>query len=124
MHISHNFAAGSEDLPPREGPPAAGKPRKPHDDLVFQLQTVVYLPPHAGEKKYNSEIYEIFIDLFKTLPLCALIDNKYFAVHGGLSPAVKTLGKWEYIQAIYSDSIGRRKSRSKARYAICCGLTP
>jgi diadenosine tetraphosphatase ApaH/serine/threonine PP2A family protein phosphatase len=53
----------------------------------------VYFHPHAGEKKYNSEAYELFIDLFKMLPLCALIDNKYFAVHGGLSPSVKTLGR-------------------------------
>ena len=44
-----------------------------------------------GEKKYNKEVYELFIDFFKNLPLCAIIDNKYFAVHGGISPSIKTL---------------------------------
>jgi diadenosine tetraphosphatase ApaH/serine/threonine PP2A family protein phosphatase len=83
----------------------------------------VYLAPHAGEKKYNSEIYERFIDLFKTLPLCALIDNKYFAVHGGLSPAVKTLGKREDIQPIYKNSIAHRKSQNRGLCATFSGPT-
>jgi diadenosine tetraphosphatase ApaH/serine/threonine PP2A family protein phosphatase len=56
----------------------------------------VYVPLHAGEKKYNSDIYERLIDLFKHLPLCALVDGKYFAVHGGLSPFVKTLSTREW----------------------------
>jgi hypothetical protein len=83
--------------------------------FFFQLQIVVYLTTHTDEKKYNSEIYEIFIDLFITLPICALIDNKYFTVHRGLSSAVKTV--------IYSDSIAHRKSQNKALYAIYCDPT-
>ena len=39
-----------------------------------------------GEKKYGIEMYEKFMDLFCKLPLCAVIDQTYFAVHGGISP--------------------------------------
>jgi diadenosine tetraphosphatase ApaH/serine/threonine PP2A family protein phosphatase len=39
-----------------------------------------------GEKKYGIEVYEKFMDLFCKLPLCGVIDQIYFAVHGGISP--------------------------------------
>ena len=44
-------------------------------------------------KKYgnNSGIWNIFMDLFDFLPLCALIDNKILCIHGGLSPNIQTL---------------------------------
>lgn len=52
----------------------------------------------SGEYKYNSETYEIFIDLFTALPLCAIIDNRYFAVHAGISPHSKEIGTFAVIQ--------------------------
>jgi hypothetical protein len=91
LHRSHHPPPSHEDQPPRTHPPAAGQPRGQDHDFILQFQIRVYPPLHTGEKKYNSDIYERFLDLFKCLPLCALIDNKYFAVHGGLSPFVKTL---------------------------------
>jgi serine/threonine-protein phosphatase 2B catalytic subunit len=36
--------------------------------------------------KYDEETYDLFIDLFESMPVCALVNNKYFAVHGGISP--------------------------------------
>lgn len=41
--------------------------------------------------KQNQQVYNAFVDWFKTLPLSALINDKYFAVHAGLSPELKTL---------------------------------
>lgn len=37
-------------------------------------------------EKYNQDIYFIIMDVFDALPLACVIDNKYFCVHGGISP--------------------------------------
>ncbi|KAL7712772.1 Serine/threonine-protein phosphatase [Entamoeba marina] len=41
-------------------------------------------------KKYgSSDVWQILTNLFDCLPLAALIDQRYFCVHGGLSPSLK-----------------------------------
>ncbi|CAN6595120.1 serine/threonine-protein phosphatase PP2A-1 catalytic subunit [Trichomonascus vanleenenianus] len=43
-------------------------------------------------RKYgNAEVWKLFTDLFDYLPLTALVDNRIFCLHGGLSPTVDTL---------------------------------
>lgn len=41
--------------------------------------------------KYDQEIYAQFIDLFDAMPLSAIINNKFIAFHGGISPELKTI---------------------------------
>ena len=36
--------------------------------------------------KFNKDIYNMFNDLFDYFPMAAIINDKYFCVHGGLSP--------------------------------------
>lgn len=36
--------------------------------------------------KYSAEVYEACVRSFEALPITALIDGKFFCVHGGISP--------------------------------------
>ncbi|KAH9916748.1 Metallo-dependent phosphatase [Epithele typhae] len=41
--------------------------------------------------KYSLEIYDACIRSFQALPITALVDGKFFCVHGGISPELDTL---------------------------------
>ena len=36
--------------------------------------------------KYDQEVYDIFMDSFDMFPICAIVNGKFIALHGGLSP--------------------------------------
>lgn len=50
--------------------------------------------------KYSEKLYEAFVHTFSYLPICAIINNTTFCIHGGLSPHLESL---DYIR----DSIQR-----------------
>eukprot|EP00996_Jenningsia_fusiforme_P000247 NODE_1200_length_1646_cov_78.742642_g1065_i0.p1 GENE.NODE_1200_length_1646_cov_78.742642_g1065_i0~~NODE_1200_length_1646_cov_78.742642_g1065_i0.p1 ORF type:complete len:246 (+),score=41.53 NODE_1200_length_1646_cov_78.742642_g1065_i0:72-809(+) len=41
--------------------------------------------------KYNEEVYDAFMACFDELPVCCIIDDRFFCVHGGLSPELQSL---------------------------------
>lgn len=41
--------------------------------------------------KYDQEVYNYIMDFFDTLPLSAVINGKFIAFHGGISPELHTL---------------------------------
>ena len=41
--------------------------------------------------KLDQEIYTMFMELMDCLPLCAVINGKFIAFHGGISPELRTL---------------------------------
>jgi len=47
--------------------------------------------------KYDVDLYLAFMDAFDCLPIAATIQNKFLAVHGGLSPDITDLDDIEYI---------------------------
>jgi len=38
------------------------------------------------KKRYSVKLWKIFSEVFKTLPVAALIEDKILCMHGGLSP--------------------------------------
>jgi len=52
-------------------------------------------------KKYGSAtVWKIFNDLFDYLPVSALVDNKVFCMHGGLSPTIEMIDQLKDIDRI------------------------
>lgn len=39
--------------------------------------------------KYDTEVYDLIMDCFNSLPISAIADNKYICMHGGISPEIK-----------------------------------
>ena len=35
---------------------------------------------------YDNQIYDLFMEVFDTMPLACVVDDKYIAMHGGISP--------------------------------------
>jgi serine/threonine-protein phosphatase 2B catalytic subunit len=48
--------------------------------------------------KYDEEIYCTIMESFDTLPLSCIVNNKFLAVHGGISPELSTLDDISRIQ--------------------------
>lgn len=45
------------------------------------------------KRRYNIKVWRCFIDVFNRLPFVAIIDDKIFCVHGGLSPELSDMNK-------------------------------
>jgi serine/threonine-protein phosphatase 2B catalytic subunit len=43
--------------------------------------------------KLDQEVYDLFIDLFDCLPISAIINGRFIAFHGGISPDLKTIAQ-------------------------------
>ncbi len=39
--------------------------------------------------KYDQEVYELIMDTFNQIPLAAIIDGHFLAVHAGISPELE-----------------------------------
>mgnify|MGYP001801069538 FL=1 len=41
-------------------------------------------------RRYSIRLWKVFQDVFNCMPMAALVENKIFCMHGGLSPAIKS----------------------------------
>ncbi len=44
-----------------------------------------------GLYKYDQETYDKFMDSFDLMPLASIINGKFIAIHGGISPDLKSV---------------------------------
>lgn len=40
--------------------------------------------------KYDQEVYDIIMDSFDLMPLSCIVNGKFLALHGGISPDLKS----------------------------------
>uniref|UniRef100_A0A166I3P7 Serine/threonine-protein phosphatase n=1 Tax=Daucus carota subsp. sativus TaxID=79200 RepID=A0A166I3P7_DAUCS len=50
------------------------------------------------KRRFNVRLWKIFTDCFNCLPIAALIDEKIFCMHGGLSPELENVNQIEAIE--------------------------
>jgi len=62
--------------------------------LFFVLGGVRY----AGKRRYNVKLWKGFTDCFNCMPVAAIIEEKIFAMHGGLSPDLQTMKQIQSMQ--------------------------
>ena len=48
-------------------------------------------------QRYDSEIYDMFMDIFDAMPISAQIAKKYLAMHGGISPELSRIDQIDQI---------------------------
>ena len=46
---------------------------------------------NTGKRRYNIKLWKTFTDCFNCLPVAAIVDEKIFCMHGGLSPELQNM---------------------------------
>lgn len=90
----------------------------------------------SGKRRYNIKLWKTFTDCFNCLPIAAIIDEKIFTMHGGLSPDLNSMEQIRRVmrptdvpdtgelQKFVIISSEHRTNTKKAFCVIYCGRIP
>ncbi|PIO54175.1 Ser/Thr phosphatase family protein, partial [Teladorsagia circumcincta] len=63
-----------------------------HEPLgVFLVMFSRCISRFSGKRRYNIKLWKTFTECFNCLPVAAIIDEKIFCCHGGLSPDLQSM---------------------------------
>jgi serine/threonine-protein phosphatase 2B catalytic subunit len=54
------------------------------DHFTFREETIT---------KFDEDTYNTIMDAFDSMPLAAVVNDRYLAIHGGISPELKKLSQ-------------------------------
>jgi serine/threonine-protein phosphatase 2B catalytic subunit len=73
--------------------------------VLHCIRCFAYIAP--GLHKYSEKVYEACIQSFCALPVSALVDHRFFCVHGGISPNLVTLQDLQNVGTVPSGRFSR-----------------
>jgi len=59
--------------------------------IIKKLKISCYQNIKKGKRRYNIKLWKTFTDCFNCLPVAAIVDDKIFCMHGGLSPELTNM---------------------------------
>ncbi len=83
------------------------------------------------KRRYNIKLWKTFTDCFNCLPIAAIIDEKIFTMHGGLSPDLNSMEQIRRVMRPTDVSLRPWMCRfcrlvvltvSRSRTAVCCAI--
>ena len=63
---------------------------QPRPSGLFPLGFLLRGVAVAGKRRYGIKLWRKFQDVFNVFPLAAVVDEKIFCVHAGISPELNT----------------------------------